>query len=349
MDPSWRGVIKSSTEVCFSPEKMQLQHLSHGQPLRDFARVPRVPKVTVHWTNVKGLESLTFAFPAPWALTHLEMMLHDYASHDNHPPLSAVLDAIMSCKDTLRVCTVRAAIASIEPAVLARPAVTFPALESLNLHDEGACLALLISAPKLQDLFIEGNPTCEGRKGQRYISEEQALFRLKTLLDRSGDCPRLRSLVLFSSDLDKGDLVALLRRLSSLTELQLIERWDAEATPSILDALTRKPEDLASMSLLPLLTSLTICDADEDGSDRYPIWDWYKSVVRSRLVRMRLNGRQLACLEECHTISEYSFDGIRGGEYDMTIERLDEDMSEGGLDVDNMDMSSVESADEAEA
>ncbi|KAL1715958.1 hypothetical protein EV715DRAFT_206289 [Schizophyllum commune] len=348
MDPSWRGVIKSSTEVCFSPEKMQLQDLSHGQPLRDFARVPHVPKVKVHWTNVKGLESLTFAFPAPWALTHLEMMLHDYGSHDDHPPLSAVLDAIMSCKDTLRVCSMWAAIASIEPAVLARPAVKFPVLESLALHDEGACLALLISAPNLRNLFIEGNPTCDGGADNRYISEEQALFRLKTLLDSSDDCPHLRSLALFNSDLDKGDLVALLRRLPSLTELDLIEIWDAEATPAIFDALTRKPEDPASLTFLPALTSLTICDGADGESTRHSVWSWYKVVVKSRLNPLTLNGTKLACLQECHTVSEHSLGfGVRGGEGDITLESLDELMSEDGSDADSWDMSSVESADEA--
>ncbi|KAI4521788.1 hypothetical protein K525DRAFT_200363 [Schizophyllum commune Loenen D] len=339
--------VRSPTEVTISIKETQPERRDHHPSFGDLAGVS---KVEVRWFKVEGWLPPTLAFPVTWALTHLEMQLHDYCSHDDHPPLSAVLDAIISCKDTLRVCSVWAAIASIEPAVLARPVVAFPALETLALHDEGACLALLISAPSLRNLFIEGNPTCDGGADNRYISEEQALFRLKTLLDRSGDCPHLRSLALFNSDLDKGDLVALLRRLPSLTQLDLIEIWDAEATPAIFDALTRKTEDPVSLTFLPALTSLTICDGTDGGFTRHPFWSWYKVVVKSRLIPLTINGTQLACLQECHTVSEHSLGfGVRGGEGDITLGNLDELMSEDGSDVDSWDMSSVESADGAEA
>ncbi|KAI5896790.1 uncharacterized protein SCHCODRAFT_02615834 [Schizophyllum commune H4-8] len=343
----WNLDVRSPTEVSISIKPTQPERRDHYPSSKDLAGVS---KVEVRWFELREGMPPTLALRTDWVLTHLEIELNDYSSHDKHPPLSAVLGAIMFCKDTLRVCIVDAAIASIDPATLARPAVAFPALESLTLHDEGACLALLISAPNLQYLFIEGNPTCDGGAGIRYISEEQALFRLKTLLDRSGDCPRLRSLVLFNSDLDKGDLVALLRRLPSLTELDLIEIWDAEATPAIFDALTRKPEDPASLMFLPALTSLTICDGADGGSTRHSVWSWYKLVVRSRLIPMTIDGTQLACLQECHTVSEHSLGpGVRGGEGDITLEHLDEIMSEDGSDVDSWDMSSVESNDEAEA
>ncbi|KAL1685306.1 hypothetical protein GGG16DRAFT_129489 [Schizophyllum commune] len=305
--------VRSPTEVTISIKETQPERRDHYPSFGDLAGVS---KVEVRWFKVEGWLPPTLAFPVTWALTHLEMQLHDYCSHDDHPPLSAVLDAIISCKDTLRVCSVWAAIASIEPAVLARPVVAFPALETLALHDEGACLALLISAPSLRNLFIEGNPTCDGGADNRYISEEQALFRLKTLLDRSGDCPHLRSLALFNSDLDKGDL----------------------------------PEDPASLTFLPALTSLTICDGADGGSTRHSVWSWYKVVVKSRLIPLTLNGTKLACLQECHTVSEHSLGfGVRGGEGDITLGNLDELMSEDGSDVDSWDMSSVESADGAEA
>ncbi|KAL1710975.1 hypothetical protein EV121DRAFT_191623 [Schizophyllum commune] len=297
MDSPWRAIIRSPGEVFTSPCLRQSAS-STLYRLSDFAGAPDVTKLTVHWTDVDHAGPSSFALPPLLTLTHLKIELHDYAKHHRHPPFSAVLGAIMSCRETLRSCIVSAAVAHLDASWFAQPVVTFPVLEALSMRDQAANLALLIAAPKLQCLTIEGFETCSPRADGLCLSEGAVLYRLKRLLDLSNGCPHLHSLILRFPELDKGDLPALLGRLPALTNFELDAYRDLQATAPLFKALTRDTACPTTLAFLPSLANFLMIIDEDDGVHFPSIQRWSQAVVKSRQVPLTLNGVRLARLDK---------------------------------------------------
>ncbi|KAL1736533.1 hypothetical protein EV714DRAFT_279103 [Schizophyllum commune] len=285
-------------------------------PLRHFVNAPNVSELYVVITSVSAP---VLALPSPWALEHLTFHFHDYTIRTDHISPDVAWDITVACRDTLQSGSSEFA-RTLSPPSLSAPVTCFPALEDLELSDEGSCFALLIAAPNLVELSIEGGSGADGQMN----SELQMLSRLSTLLDRSGDCPQLQYLTLIHVDLAKGDLLSCLRRVPSLVSLEIVSFFYEEAKLSVLRALIRDPGVPSSMELLPCLTKLTVCH--DDWRKEYPVRQLFCAAVRSRMFPATFEGRELACIKACHTHDDHSFicrfiDG-RDDDYDMTLERI---------------------------
>ncbi|KAI5896818.1 uncharacterized protein SCHCODRAFT_02569893 [Schizophyllum commune H4-8] len=285
-------------------------------PLRHFVHAPNVSELDVRLTFVTAL---ALALPLPWALECLHFHSYDYTIRPNHISPDVAWGITVACKDTLQSASFEFA-RTLSPPLLSAPAACFPALQDLDLSDEGSCFILLIEAPNLVELSMKGG---DGEDGGRN-SELQMLSRLSTLLDRSGDCSQLQYLTLISVDLERGDLISCLRRVPSLVNLEIVSFFYEESNLAVVRALIRDPAEPSSMALLPCLTALTICH--NDWRKEYPVRQLFCAAVRSRMLPTTYEGRELACLEACHTHYEHSCscrdtDG-EDDDYDMTLERI---------------------------
>lgn len=288
-------------------------------PLQHFVNAPNVTRLYV---RLSTSTSLVLLRPSTWALEHITFEFRDRSAHTNSVSPDSAREIIAACKDTLQSGSFTFARALSTPSLPA-PALFFPALEDLDLSDEGLRLLLLIAAPNLVELSTEGG----SGEDDEMNPGSPMLYGLSTLLDRSGECPHLQYLTLVDVRLSKGDLLSCLRRLPSLLDLEIVTFFYDEPALAVVRALIRDPAVPSSMELLPCLTDLTICH--DHWQDEYPVRQLFCAAVRSRTVPTTFEGRELACIEACHTHSRHSdfcrfIDG-REDDYDMTLERIEDE------------------------
>ncbi|KAL1736535.1 hypothetical protein EV714DRAFT_197675 [Schizophyllum commune] len=308
---------------------------SFGNPLRFFGSAPNVSRLKIRWARASDRQTLpAVSLPSAWSLTHLDLNFGNCAFVDPQlSPLTVAVTAVTVCGDTLRSARFAWETDDSSPLTpLTEPVVTLPSLEDLELQREASGMLLIMAAPNLQKLLLGGKPAPKVSLipftyyGGLQPPEDPALSRLRTFLDRSDDCPRLRDLHLCRVQLDGA--LDCLRRLDSLVCLEIVSYVANEAGLSVVRGLVRDPTVPTSMALLPCLKVLTICH--EESVKQRIVRRPFCAAVRSRRIPVTLGSSTLAIIETCHTHCSHTLlhgsfhmsDGDQG-EYDMTVDRID--------------------------
>ncbi|KAL1667006.1 hypothetical protein GGF50DRAFT_125207 [Schizophyllum commune] len=224
-------------------------------PLRFFADAPSLRTVDIDSVGLPLPYPGFIEFPATWALQDLHISCSCDMS-DTTPPLAVCLDAIRSCSQTLRKCSLWVAEVGILPKW--SPPIDFPLLEDLTLSLVGVHLCRYMNAPSLKSLSVRGN-------GAPSASPVAAL--LSDMIDRSSGCVSLRSLRLEFIHVDPYQLINCLWRMQGLTSLTLqdVEVFEIPnvrlISKEVIRALTRRRVSAGAAEnhvLLPHLTDLTL-------------------------------------------------------------------------------------------
>ncbi|KAI5896935.1 uncharacterized protein SCHCODRAFT_02570171 [Schizophyllum commune H4-8] len=224
-------------------------------PLRFFVDAPSLRTVNIDSVDLPLPYPGFIELPTTWAVQSLDISCGGEIS-DTTPPLAICLDAVWSCSQTLRKCTLWVA----EVGILTErsPAMDFPLLEDLTLSLAGVHLCRFMSAPSLKSLSVSGS-------GAPSVSPAAAL--LSDMIDRSSGCTSLRSLRLEFMHVDPYQLINCLWRMQGLVSLTLqefdfVEKPDVRLiSKEVIRALTRRRVATGAAEnhvLLPHLTDLTL-------------------------------------------------------------------------------------------
>ncbi|KAL1731595.1 hypothetical protein EV714DRAFT_271620 [Schizophyllum commune] len=201
--------------------------------------------------------------PASWPLAELELDLLT----DNLADWTAVRGILVAYSATLRVCTISGDLRDFRLTCGDAP-IKLPCLEKLTLVYEAIQLGQVLECANLQSLVFSASG----------FSVDDAVRDLKSFLDMSSGCKRLRSLTLrqlIRAPLDS--LVDCLDRLPSLTDLELKNFEDCLVHEQLLSLdllcqLARDDTRPGSLTRLPNLERLSLIFEDtlddEDESER---------------------------------------------------------------------------------
>lgn len=288
------------------------------QLARAFEDAPALSVLSCY-TLCSGFED---ALPSSWALSSLILELGDYSI--SSPSLEDVLNAVLSCSRTLRLCRIRSTSEDELPVV--STITLFPLLENVDLEDAAVPFLEHISAPNLRSVKMHII--------SRDVHVNHCSLRiLADLTDRSNNCPHMRSLTLRGIDGFTEYALACLRRLPSLERLLVVRAEDTDMSIhpisiSFAQALTRDLARPASLELLPRLTHLEL-DIEHCRPRQAEIA--FLAMVHSRRMVVTGTEPELVCLTAFHMTIGTDVDGLNlldGIENNMDDEDVDADLSE---------------------
>ncbi|KAL1674241.1 hypothetical protein EV122DRAFT_221006, partial [Schizophyllum commune] len=231
--------------------------------------------------------------PASWPLTELELDLMS----DDLAEWTAVRGILVAYSATLRVCTISSDLPDFKLTFGDAP-IKLPCLEELTLVYEAIQLGQVLECANLQSPVFAASG----------FSADDAVRDLKSFLDMSSGCKRLRSLTLrqlIRAPLDS--LVDCLDRLPSLTDLELKNFEDCLVHEQLLSLdllcqLARDDTRPGSLTRLPNLERLSLIFEDTlDDEDESEYVLAIKNIAYSRQRPRMVGGTRLAPLKYLHT------------------------------------------------
>ncbi|KAL1743167.1 hypothetical protein HDZ31DRAFT_41563 [Schizophyllum fasciatum] len=257
-----------------------------ANPLKSFSGAPHVQKLHLHF----AIDPLKLIIPSNWRLTHLTIICDSERRDLLQQSLWACLQAIeASCAAHLEDCRILAnslySRATIDPnEILGQRSIHFPALKRIDFESRGG-LALLSSmiAPALESVTLTA-PRLPGIG---------CLGSFAFMLQRSGACPRLKTLEL-RRPFDVRSTLDCLRQLPSLPTLKLRLKAGFEEThlsvlvfQRLLQVLTRDEAKPDSLLIAPRLSRLVFTTGMEQR-----ILSYADGEVMERTVRDMMQSRQ---------------------------------------------------------
>ncbi|KAL1686291.1 hypothetical protein GGG16DRAFT_118045 [Schizophyllum commune] len=271
-------------------------------PLRPFLLAPRVSRL--HITYLASVRP--FKLPKAWTITELSISAGD--RNFGGGPLAPCFAAIVACSNTLESLHLGASAGLGELSGCWPSPTTFPCLKELILSGDAILLGHHISVPNLRSLYLFS----------QIFSDSNAVEVLQHLLDGSMES-QLETLNLkYTEPVSLPQLIACLRRLSSLRDLEL---WSDEfmgrdiigplVSEEIIHELTRDDDNPASLTLLPNLSYLRIGFGYVEELMEAKKHCVLKRIYTSRQETRTVDGVALARLEYLSTYGHMGREGFR--------------------------------------